>query len=33
MRRVPVLQFLEREHFLNRVLGKLRHRVLGPLGK
>jgi Flp pilus assembly protein TadD len=33
MRRVPVLQFLEREHFLNRILGKLRHRMLGPLGK
>jgi Flp pilus assembly protein TadD len=27
-RRSPVLPFLEREHFLNRSLGKLRHRVL-----
>lgn len=25
----PVLPFLERGHFLNRSLGKLRHRVLG----
>jgi len=25
----PVLPFLEREHFLNRSLGKLRHRMLG----
>ena len=32
-RRAPVLPFLEREHFLNRGLGKLRHRVLGRLGK
>jgi Flp pilus assembly protein TadD len=32
-RRSPVLPFLEREHFLNRGLGKLRHRVLGRLGK
>lgn len=29
----PVLPFLEREHFLNRSLGKLRHRVSGHLGK
>ena len=29
----PVLPFLEREHFLNRSLGKLRHGVLGRLGK
>ena len=29
----PVLPFLEREHFLNRSLGKLRHRVSGRLGK
>jgi Flp pilus assembly protein TadD len=28
-RRTPVLPFLIREHFLNRHLGKLRHRVLG----
>jgi Flp pilus assembly protein TadD len=27
----PVLSFLEREHFLNRSLGKIRHRVLGRL--
>ena len=31
-RRAPVLPFLERGHFLNRVLGKLRHRVFGRLG-
>jgi Flp pilus assembly protein TadD len=29
----PVLPFLERGHILNRNLGKLRHRVLGHLGK
>ena len=29
----PVLPFLERGHFLNRSLGKLRHRVLGGSGK
>jgi Flp pilus assembly protein TadD len=29
----PVLPFLEREHVLNRSLGKLRHRVLRSLGK
>ena len=29
----PVLPFLERGHFLNLSLGKLRHRVLGRLGK
>ena len=29
----PVLPFLEREHLLNRSLGKLRHRVLTCLGK
>jgi Flp pilus assembly protein TadD len=28
----PVLSFLDRGHFLNRSLGKLRHRVLGRLG-
>jgi hypothetical protein len=27
-RRGPVLPFLGREHFLNRELGKLRHRIL-----
>jgi Flp pilus assembly protein TadD len=32
-RRSPVLPFLERGHFLNRTLGKLRHRVSGRLGK
>jgi hypothetical protein len=25
----PVLPFLDREHFLNRSLGKLRHRIAG----
>jgi Flp pilus assembly protein TadD len=29
----PVLSFLEREHFLNRSLGKLRHQVTGRVGK
>jgi Flp pilus assembly protein TadD len=29
----PVLAFLGRGHFLNRSLGKLRHRVLERLGK
>jgi len=29
----PLLPFLERGHFLNRSLGKLRHRVWGRLGK
>ena len=28
----PVLPFLDRGHFLNRGLGKLRHRVLGRIG-
>jgi Flp pilus assembly protein TadD len=28
----PVMPFLERGHFLNRSLGKLRHRLLGRLG-
>jgi tetratricopeptide (TPR) repeat protein len=32
-RRTPPLPFLEREHFLNRKLGKLRHRALKRLGK
>jgi hypothetical protein len=27
-RRAPVLPFFERSHFLNRELGKLRHRML-----
>jgi Flp pilus assembly protein TadD len=29
----PILPFFERGHILNRNLGKLRHRVLGPPGK
>lgn len=33
VRRPPVLKFLERKHFLNRHLGKMRHRVLQLLGK
>jgi tetratricopeptide (TPR) repeat protein len=32
-RRNPVLPFFGREHFLNRELGKLRHRTLKHLGK
>ena len=28
-RRRPVLRFLPRRHFLNRWLGKIRHRLLG----
>jgi tetratricopeptide (TPR) repeat protein len=32
-RRNPVLPILERGHFLNRELGKLRHRTLRQLGK
>jgi tetratricopeptide (TPR) repeat protein len=28
MRRTPPLPFIRREHFLNRELGKLRHRIL-----
>jgi tetratricopeptide (TPR) repeat protein len=32
-RRVPLLPFFGREHFLNRELGKLRHRILMGLGK
>jgi tetratricopeptide (TPR) repeat protein len=32
-RRSPVLAFLNREHYLNRELGKLRHRALKHLGK
>jgi tetratricopeptide (TPR) repeat protein len=30
-RRAPVLSFLRRNHPLNRILGKLRHRLMGPL--
>jgi len=33
VRRPPVFAFLERRHFLNRHVGKLRHRVLQMLGK
>lgn len=33
VRRPPVFPFLERRHFLNRHVGKLRHRVLQMLGK
>ncbi len=29
VRRRPVLSFLDRKHFLNRQLGKLRHRLVG----
>ena len=32
-RRTPLLPFLGRKHFLNRELGKLRHRMLQSLGK
>lgn len=32
-RRNPILPFFGREHFLNRELGKLRHRILKSLGK
>ena len=32
-RRTPVLPFLNRDHFLNRELGKFRHKVLKRLGK
>jgi len=32
-RRAPVLPLIGREHFLNRELGKLRHRALKRLGK
>lgn len=31
VRRRPVVPFLGRGHFLNRMLGRLRHRILGPL--
>lgn len=33
VRRPPVFPFLKRKHFLNRHLGKLRHRVLQRLGQ
>ena len=32
-RRPPVFPFLERDHFLNRELGKLRYRMMRSLGK
>jgi len=32
-RRSPVLPFFGREHFLNRELGRLRHRILKSFGK
>jgi tetratricopeptide (TPR) repeat protein len=32
-RRAPLLPFFGRKHFLNRELGKLRHRLLKNLGK
>jgi tetratricopeptide (TPR) repeat protein len=32
-RRTPVLPFLTRENFLNRELGKFRHKILKRLGK
>jgi tetratricopeptide (TPR) repeat protein len=32
-RRAPPLPFFVRKHFLNRKLGKLRHRILTGLGK
>ena len=32
-RRSSIFPFLEREHFLNRALGKVRHRVLGRVSK
>ena len=32
-RRAPLVPFFGREHFLNRELGKLRHRILKNLGK
>jgi Flp pilus assembly protein TadD len=30
-RRKPVLAFLDRSNPMNRVLGKLRHRLMGPV--
>jgi tetratricopeptide (TPR) repeat protein len=32
-RRAPLLTFFGRKHFLNRELGKLRHRILKSLGQ
>jgi Flp pilus assembly protein TadD len=31
-RRQPVFPFLDREHPLNMVLGRIRHQILGPVG-
>ncbi len=33
IRQAPVLPFLERTHFINRELGKLRYKLLTTLGK
>lgn len=33
VRRPPVISFLERKHFLNRSLGKARHKILRMLGQ
>jgi len=33
IRRPPVIPFLERKHFLNRYLGRARHKLLTALGK
>lgn len=30
LRRVPVLPVLDRNHFANILLGKVRHRLMGP---
>ena len=32
-RRSPILPFLTRDHFLNRTIGKMRHRTLSRFGK
>jgi hypothetical protein len=32
VRRPPVISFLERKHFLNRYLGKARHKILKDAG-
>jgi len=32
-RRAPLLPFFGRKHFLNRELGKLRHRIFNSPGK
>jgi Flp pilus assembly protein TadD len=33
IRRPPVITFLDRQHFLNKKLGKIRYRILKTLGK